>query len=195
MSAKQKTDSLLVLINEIEKSLNQETKFIIGIDGCFLSGKTTLANKISNFTNLPTIDLDKYIIKNELGVIAEYIRYDELKNDIQDILTSSCVIFSGALLLKILHKMNLRSPFLIYVTRCDSYGNWYDKDDCEMKGDVRSTIAASIKRYKALGVLDEQKHYNREGEIELIEYHQKYTPQLKANYIYLRKEYDSNEVE
>lgn len=165
-------------------------KLIIGIDGKDGVGKTRLAMYLNNNMNCTIISLDKFLERNT-EMYAKSINLKEIKNNIEN--TNRTIIIEGVCLLHIVQRLSIRIDKLIYVKRT-RHGTWVDEEIClplESLDLVFEKQRNKIFYYLEWDAYEKEKNSPNINDIvlpkftkEIIKYHGKYSPSLKADYIY-----------
>lgn len=97
--------------------LNEECKGIIAIDGDLGSGKTRIANEISDRMQMPVIHIDDFLIPNT-GQFLDSVKYFGLKKEIKE--AGSRLVIEGICLLDILNKINVKYSIYFFIKRKES---------------------------------------------------------------------------
>lgn len=130
------------------QSLRSNQPRIIGIDGALGSGKTTLAQHLSEELQCQSLHLDAYLQKGQGSFICS-IRYDELQDAIA--LKKRPFILEGLCLLAILERLSLRPDFLVYVDPQIQFRN--ARKSPLLQGEVRDYIEKYSPRARADAVI------------------------------------------
>jgi hypothetical protein len=162
----------------------------VGIDGVDGSGKSYLADKLSQALAFPALALDDYLHKNQ-GGYADFIDYPALSAALSSM---PAFILSGVCLREVLSNMALDLDGHIYVKRM--HGDlWVDEDDCVFPEGVEVAIenlasnTAMISRN--LDEPSEQFGVDRDEAglqltFEVMHYHDAFCPQDTADLVYER---------
>lgn len=116
----------LKLIEQLRHKGVVSKKVAIGIDGANGTGKTTLAYCLGCEFQIPIINIDQFINRNQ-GSYQEQIRYKELKELIS--FYKGCqrsIIIEGVCLLAIISKLQLQLDLLIYIKKLNKRREWLD---------------------------------------------------------------------
>ena len=182
------TSDILDIIKEVKR---KNARLII-VDGVNGSGKSTLAGEIAKKLGLLHINLDDYIEKNR-GYFAKYIKYDLLKNEIDN--TISPFIIEGVCVLNILKNLNIKHDFLIYIKRMSDYRFWQDEHLYDVDKDIDGFIAnQNLEHQKfceATANIEGNEYNPNDSTIpklteEIILYHYNFKPQDIADIVYER---------
>ena len=101
---------------------------VIAIDGWPGAGKTFLAETLARALEIPTFDLDSYVLKNQ-GEYLERIKFDELKESINN--AGDQFILSGVFILDVFAKIELKANLHIYVKQMSKTGFWNHEEYSE----------------------------------------------------------------
>ena len=171
---------------------------IVSIDGKDGSGKSFLANLLSEnseFVHL-NLDDDRYLIKQK-STYVDFIKYDNLKNDIDDYLNKNKkIIVDSICILKILNNIDINSGLIIYVKKLTQNGYWFEGDNFNYKRDVEDILNECEEELKSFIEIEAKienkepvKYKHRESIFhEIIRYHHEYKPDENADFIFERVE-------
>jgi len=179
-------------IKDIVEKLKSGAFSLIGIDGVDGSGKSTLARQLSTELGHIHITLDNYIEKNR-GRFVQHIKYAEVRKRINN--AQNSVILEGICLLKVFKKLGRSPDLFIYVKKISADGAWHDENKCDVQGDIDEFMAEKkedLRRFVDVEA-DIEGRFLELGECsfselaeEIIRYHYKHMPHLKADLIYMR---------
>jgi hypothetical protein len=165
----------------------------IGIDGATGAGKSYLAEELSQALDLPVLDVNDYLHKNQGGYV-DFIDYPALQAALSSM---PALILCGACLRQVLANLGASLDGHIYIMRMQN-GLWADEDECVFPDGVDVAIenlvsaAALISRR-----LDEPSDYfvverdddSVQRSIELMYYHAAFVPHETADVIYERDDH------
>ncbi len=130
------------------QSLRSNRLRIVGIDGALGSGKTTLAQHLSEELQCECLHLDSYLQRSQGSFVCS-IRYDELHDAIA--LKKRPFILEGLCLLAVLERLSLRPDFLVYVDPQSRFRN--ARKSPLLQGEVRDYIEKYSPRARADAVI------------------------------------------
>lgn len=170
-------------INELASYIRQSDSLLIGIDGTDGVGKTRLANDLSKMLGFHSIHLDDFLDKNRGGFL-DYLDYSKIENSLK--YHTKCVV-EGICLLDVMGRIGIQLEVLIYIKR-RQHGLWTDGRALEIEGDLEEFIGAELQMLNdpVLRSPDEPEHETLGIAEEIIRYHHRYKPQMKANLLYER---------
>lgn len=162
----------------------------IGIDGAIGAGKSYLADELSQALDVPVLDVNDYLHKNQGGYV-DFIDYPALQAALSSM---PALILCGVCLRQVLANLGATLDGHIYITRMQ-HGLWADEDECVFPDGVDAAIenlvstTASITRR-----FDEPSDYSvfeRDDDslqlaIEIMHYHAAFVPHEAADVIYER---------
>ncbi|MFQ5863424.1 MAG: P-loop NTPase fold protein, partial [Candidatus Brocadiales bacterium] len=155
------------LMNTLKAKGVMNNFMVVGLDGVYGAGKTTLAKNLAEKLSSEIIELDKFVARGQGGYV-EYINYSSLKQAIDGARKQeTSVIVDGVCLLKVLRRIDVKLDILIYVKQMRPDGSWLDEDE--------------------LGLLNNK--VGRKYSVKLLiheikEYHLEYAPIGRANYVF-----------
>lgn len=169
-------------INELASCIRQSGSVLIGIDGTDGAGKTRLANELAKMLDFHLVHLDDFLDKNRGGFL-DYLDYSKIKYSLKS--HRMCLV-EGICLLDVMERIGFNLDFLIYIKR-QQYGVWTDERELDIEGDLEEFIRAELQMLNspALHSPDEPEHEILGIAEEIIRYHHRYMPQLKADLLYL----------
>ena len=159
----------------------------IGIDGVDGAGKSTLAEKIGAAMHIKRIGLDEYLDQKRGGFL-KHLNYPDIAAAVQ----CNAFVIEGVCLLEVLERLHCTVDLLIYVQRTH-YGVWIHRDTCDIEGDVEKVIERKREILRTFVIQDAMKQNKPEldesvdlSELneELIRYHARHKPHLKAQVLY-----------
>ena len=167
-----------------------EQHFVLGIDGLFGAGKSTLAKQLSENMKIPVIELDNYR-KEPVTKCVNSLKVTELKDAIAK--TDGRYIIEGACLAAIAIKVGIQLSKSVYVKRIGPAGIWLDEKECDPQ-EEENDLLNRIEDEAQIGSMldgqqqDEDEHYLIEMRKEVIQYHYQYKPANNADYLFHRIE-------
>jgi hypothetical protein len=150
---------------------------IIAIDGDSGVGKTTLAKYLRDELHCRLISLDSHIQSNQNSFINSF-DINKLSKSIKDTINDK-VIIEGVCLLHFLSLIEIGYDVLVYCRHISAFnGEWYDSISLNI--DNPDEYQVEINKIK-----QDIKRLNLSNlKLEIIEYHYKYRPYEKCNYIF-----------
>ncbi len=168
------------LISALTKQTQTSSVRIIGIDGASGVGKTTLAHQLQKEIGGVVISIDDFVEQHQQAYFSS-IQWERLIASIETLRSSTqFLILDGVSLVKVLERLAMKPDYLIYVRRVNEFGDWSDDWLCEEDRDLNATLARidRMEKVPGTGNLDR----------EIAEYHNKYKPLRKAQYVFDRTE-------
>ncbi len=163
------TDNALLLKTLQDLEMGNK-KVVVGVDGCFRAGKSTLSYFLGYSFFVPVINIDQFIFR-ENNQYSDHIR-PELKELIEFYQNNQrTFVIEGTCLLNILEKINLSTDIFIYV-KALKMGKWDNADTCDHANPENIIRNIENESYPLA--------------VEVAKYHLKYKPLDKASLIYLR---------
>jgi hypothetical protein len=164
----------------------------VGIDGVDGSGKSYLAEKLSQALACPVLDLDDYLHKNQGGYV-DFIDYPALSAAVS---AMPSFILSGICLREVLAHMALDLDGQIYIKRM-RHDLWVDEDECVFPDGVEVAIE-NLANARAMIA----RHFDEPSQqpgvarddpepsltFEIMHYHDVYRPHDTADLIYERSD-------
>ena len=170
------------LSSKIKCLIENIPSLVIGIDGIKGAGKTYIANQLCLNINISYIGLDSYVSKNDKSSFRECFNYGKLERDINAILIrQKSIIVEGILLLEVLEKIRIKPSLLVYVEPGYTTADNIKEDFARIKNNSLEEIIEYYKHEKqSFGYLH---NLNFTLDIEVADYHKKYNPVSKADFI------------
>jgi hypothetical protein len=104
---------------------------LIGVDGAYGSGKSTVAEKIAADLGGIAFEIDRYTQQNGQPY-QQQLRYADIQSDLGTLCAQDKpLILDGACLLHVLNQIGVTADVLVYVKRLDDSGIWHDEDTCD----------------------------------------------------------------
>jgi hypothetical protein len=164
------------IVGALRSRSESVARLLVGIDGKDGSGKSRLADLLSERLRCPVVHLDD-LLSGAGGGFVGRVNTTLLQRQLE--LRSSLLLAEGVCLLQVLESIGFKPDFLIYVKRTGIHGQWQDETDCDYPGTIQELIELRA----------------REGmppmprlEAEVIAYHLAYRPHLQADHVYFRVE-------
>lgn len=167
---------------------------VVGVDGRDGVGKTTLARELGESIGATVISLDDFV-PEKLGAYVPNLRSNDLASSISS--ASRPVIVEGVCLLAALEAVSVDADVLIYVKHVAENGYWYDHGTCDPEENEEALISRLSHEADSWAELDA--HLSGESEPEegdfgltplreeIVRYHCKYRPSVKAQITFLRQ--------
>jgi len=180
-------------IDEIERMAKAAGWRRIGVDGAGGAGKSHLADELSQVLDIPVLDVDDYLHRNQGGYV-DFVDYPALSAALSSM---PALILSGACLRQVLANMGEDLDGHIYVMRMRD-GLWVDEDECVFPDGVEVAIenlangAAMISQYldePTEAVVSERDDESLRLSFEIMRYHSEFSPHETADVIYERHEH------
>ena len=183
------------LISALKRRLSSRNELVIGIDGIDGCGKTTLAKELNENLAIPFFSTDDYLNKQK-GSYIEHIRYKQLLNSIEQV--NGSLIIEGVCLLRIAEQVNINISDLVYIKIMSPWKFWVDEEVCDPAEPVDQLIERLTKEASLIPSdtfnLKESNEETKESSTgltpfreQVIRYHAKFRPSIKAKYIYLKE--------
>jgi uridine kinase len=164
------TQNINEVLNLIISSIDEGAK-IISVDGETGAGKSSLTRSFKCNSNIEIISFENYY-KKHTGHYLDVFYYDELKEKIKEVLSSSKIaILDGICMDQILNNISLIADFKIYIKRLDSFKEWY----FEKYLDENKTMYEIILK---------ENEENNGWFYDLVKYHRDYKPQDNSDVIF-----------
>lgn len=159
------------------QNLSFELPKIISIDGVDGVGKSSLAQKMSDESNLQHLEIDNYIQKQQGGYI-DHIDYSLLTKSIRQFINAKQgIVLEGVCVQQVLKKINLASTVKIYIRMIDEYGLWMHQMLLFPPDKSADEVIAERKAKRfPLGHME-----------DIIRYHYTFKPYESADYIFERQ--------
>ena len=151
----------------------------IGVDGIDGAGKSYLAKELARALNMPHLDLDSFLERNQGGFV-EHIKYEQL------VVTApgGAFVISGVCLLEVLARAGISIDALVYVKRFRQ-GLWAD----EVELDISEPLEEFLAREREAAALVTKEPVEDLGlSEEIIRYHYHRRPYDRANVVYRRND-------
>jgi cytidylate kinase len=184
------------VINSVENILDTRNVRIISVDGVDGSGKSYLANALSQPSKYSYVDIDgEYLISNN-GKFIEFVNYEKLKSDIDNYLSSgSIAVVDCICITKVLNNIDLNADVKIYVKKIMA-GEWRDGKQFDYSRNIEDVLCEK-RQLAQEDENDEAIIEGREPKIlnfseenmkdEIVRYHFQYQPENNADIILERK--------
>jgi hypothetical protein len=163
----------------------------IGIDGVTGAGKSYLADELSRALEVPVLDVDDYVHRNQGGYV-DFVDYPALASALSSM---PAFILCGACLRGILANLGTDLDGHVYVMRMRE-GLWADEDDCVFPDGVEAAIGDLVNHTAMLSRhLDEPSHHAgfaqdddeaQHLKFEVMRYHAEFVPQDAADLVFER---------
>jgi hypothetical protein len=162
----------------------------IGIDGVTGAGKTQLADELSLALEVPVLDVDDYVHRNQGGYV-DFVDYPALASALAKI---PAFILCGVCLREILGNLGTELDGHIYIMRMRE-GLWADEDSCVFPDGVDAAIQDLVSNTAMMARhFDEPSHhagFEQDDEslqlmFEVMRYHAAFVPQEAADLVYER---------
>ena len=146
---------------------------IVGIDGFYGAGKTTLGKHLSEKLNYAHIDLDDFL-KGDAQAYVSDLKMQDIRKRIEE--ADGNLIISGCCLLEVFDNLKVIPNLLIYVKRISASTQWDDGDyECD---ELLRSEAVARDTNGSVYLLD----------FEIESYHRKWKPYKRAGLILNRCE-------
>lgn len=180
MSAPQVASSEAELIQLLCTTLMRRTILLIGLDGMYRTGKSSLSRRIGAFLNCPVIECDLFIRNGELA----YPDILDLKC-LDDIISVSVgrdrpVVVESIMLKLVLSAIRPTDAFHVYVRHSWPQGKLTHPELFDPTCTEEALISKENVLCRAFGIADESPVLDR----ELIRYHKQFLPHEKANFLF-----------
>lgn len=154
----------------IEKIKDLSKGSIVVFDGFCGSGKTSLAQRISRRLNIQHIDSDCYIIKQSNSeTYTSLLDIYHLKEIVETFIKrKKTLLFSGICAQETLELLGVVPNYRVYVKKISSSGLWHDGDHIE----------------EFINDEEPSGYYSQQPNKSDMEYHVKYEPQNKADFVH-----------
>jgi MoxR-like ATPase len=160
-------------VPQLADLIKQVSSGLVTFDGCDGAGKTYLARQIGQALDLPPIDLDTYLEKDQ-GEFVGALRMDELKRDIEEALgRSPVVLVSGICMRRVLEEIDRRAALTVYVQRNTSAG--LIADSVFIDAEAGEYVDESYRDHCFSGL-----------DPEIYDYHREYRPWMNADIVFVR---------
>lgn len=171
---------------------------VVSVDGIDGSGKSNLGRILARRLDAVHIEIDDFLDRKKGGFI-DHIRYSELEEAIQSILSENICIVEGCCALEVLQRLNIIPTVTVYVKRIVAGFLWHDGRFLDKYESSEAAIAGKIedleKFQSLIPDLENADVENDNGKTdltglrkELIRYHYDYLPHKKAQFIFERRD-------
>jgi hypothetical protein len=186
---------LILTLDELEALITaiEGNRVIIGLDGLDGVGKTTLGRELKTRLGAHLMSVDEHLDKNR-GVYLGALRLGDLRSAVERA-TSRVILVEGICLREVAAQCGLAVDKYVYVRRLTRAGRWDDEKLCCPTESAEALIERELSDRdtfsRALGgegVTDLGLHG------ELIDYHCRYRPFEKADFVVDVQERSTREV-
>jgi hypothetical protein len=162
----------------------------IGIDGVTGAGKSFLADELSQALEVPVLDVDDYVHRNQGGYV-DFVDYPALKSALASI---PALILNGVCLREVLENLGTGLDGHVYVMRMRE-GMWADEENCVFPDGVDAAIENLVSGTAMMARhFDEPSHHagfeqddeSLQLQFEVMRYHAAFVPQESADLVYER---------
>lgn len=162
----------------------------IGVDGVDGSGRSGLADELSQELAIPVLNLDDYLHRNQGGYV-DFMDYPALASALTSM---PALILTGACVRQVLSNVGIELEAHIYVMRMRG-GLWADEDACVFPDGVDAAIENLANDTAMLSshfdepsesVAPELDDESQQLAFEVMRYHAEFCPQESADVVYER---------
>lgn len=181
------------LTDKVREKVENNTFYLIAIDGVYGSGKSTIARNLSSSLDIKHIELDneRYLQKQKGGYV-DYINYSVLLEDLQECKEQNkSVIVEGICILEILERADINPVLHIYLKKL-AVSIWLDGKHFDYSSTVEEEVKKDreqLEKFHKLSaqieVEKEEFNYSEQGIFhEQLQYHFKFKPDKNADIHY-----------